>query len=539
MKLSKKVKYGLFILLIILNLILRYSVTHHEIFHDSFEMHILANSLSEFGEARWWVHPLGIIGMYPNSYASAISFILSGISQSTGLEVESVIFIYGLIFGLFCMFAGYIVAGEIYDDDLFKFLVAFGFSTCQGVLTYTTWTAPARSPFIILLPLFLYALLKSRKHHLRFGLITIILALLLLATHHLAFYLIPIFAACFLVTLVYKLKERIGVIKKVIKKSENLMPLFIVFAFCLMLAYPFMTHKFMTVGSRWYNLALVFNEYPRYIGILVFLAIGGFAYLVFKSNKRYEEWSLLTMLMFLCVFVFDEMYMKWFILIFAVLLAGVGLTNLNKLREDKEKKKHATLVIVIFLLLSVSFSGYFQFLHEYGTGFGGIERYMEDSTYTTGLWIKENMDGRGICNSRWIGWRIGATSGFPLLTGSSSNDQAYGFVDVREFELVKVPITSEEFWIDSPYRRVKGTVSDGYWQLIMDKYYISAGYQYIPRFNITYLIEDTRLHGYWISHRGYGPSPFVKVVHDDTNNCIYDSMNINIWCLNENNNRHS
>jgi hypothetical protein len=534
MKLPKKVKIELFVLLILLNLILRYSITHHEIFPDSFEMHMLANSLSEFGEARWWVHPLSIIGMYPNSYASMISFLLSGISQCTGLDIELIIVIYGLIFGLFSMFAGYIVAGEIYDNDLFKFLVAFGFSTCQGILTYTTWTAPARSPFIILLPLFLYALLKSRKHLLRFGLITVILSLLLLAIHHMAFYLIPIFAACFLVTLVYKLKEHINVIKNLIKKSENLMPLFIISGFCLMLAYPFMTHKFMTAGSRWYNLALMFNEYPRYIGILIFLAIGGFAYLVFKPAKRYEEWSLLAMLMFLTVFIFQEMYTKWFIIIFAILLAGVGFMNLNKLCEDKKKKKHATFVIIIFLLLSVSFSGYFQFLHEYGTDPGGLKRYMEYSEYTTGLWIKENMNGKGICNDRWLGWRIGATSGFPLLTGSSSNDQAYGFVDAREFELVKYPITSEEFWLQSPYWRVVGTPSDEYWQGIMSRYDSHKALGLIYSFNISYLIENRRTQGGWSSHRGrgFGQSAFLYSIHEyGEKDCIYDCGNTYVWEL--------
>jgi hypothetical protein len=528
MKLSKKVKIELFVLLIILNLILRYSIPPHEIFPDSFEMHMLANSLSEFGEARWWVHPLSIIGMYQNSYASMISFLLSSISQCSGVDIESVIFIYGIIFGIFSLFASYLSAGSIYDDDLFKFLVAFGFSTSQGVLTYTTWTAHARSPFIILLPLFLYALLKSRKHRLRFGLVTVVLSLLLLATHHLVFYLLPIFAACFLVTSVYKIKEHINLIKI----SENLMPLFIISAFCLMFAYPFITHKFMTLGSRWYNLTLMFNEYPRYIGILIFLALGGFAYLVFKPNKRYEEWTLLTILMFLTIFIFQEMYTKWFIILFAILLAGVGFMNLNKLREDEEKKKYATITIVTFLLLSVSFSGYFQFLREYGTDPGGLKRYMEDSTYAAGLWIKENIDGKGICNDRWLGWRIGATSGFPLLTGSSSNDQAYGFVDVREFELVKNPITSEEFWLASPYKRVAGTPSDEYWQRIMKTEYDSpVTSELIYRFNITHLLENTRTQGRWSSHRGrgYGQSIFLHSIHEyGEKDRIYDCGNTNI-----------
>lgn len=535
MKLSKKVKYGLFILLIILNLILRFPVIHHELGLDSLEIHILANSVSAFGEARWWVHPVGIIGMYPNSYASATPFILSGVSQCTGLDVEGVMFIYGLIFGLFCMFAGYIVAGEIYDDDLFKFLVAFGFSTCQGVLTYTTWTAPARSPFIILLPLFLYALLKSRKHHLRFGLITIVLSMLLLATHHLAFYLVPIFAACFLVTIVYKLKEHIGVIKEVIKKTENFMPLFIIFAFCLMLAYPFMTHKFLSIGSRWDNLTLMFTEYPRYIGILVFLAIGGFGYLVFKPNKRYEEWTLLTMLMFLSVFVFDERYMKWFILIFAFLLAGVGLVNLFKLSEQEQKRKYVAAIVVIFLILSVFMSSFYQYWRTDVRMGGDLEfrtDYIEEGEHATGLWIKKHVEGVGISNDQHMGSRIGAISASPFFVGSYSDDQAYGFVDVRDWELEKVPITEEEFWMKSPYRRVKGLDADGYWVTLMKYEYDSRwGSELVSKFNLTYMVENTRLHGASASRHGVPPSPFLHSISDKKNN-IYDNAKIRLWCLN-------
>ena len=218
MRLSKKVKIELFILLIILNLILRFPVVYHEIGPDSFEMHILANSLTEFGEARWWIHPLSVIGMYPNSYASMISFLLSGISQCTGLDVELIIFIYGLVFGLFSIFASYILAGSIYNNDLFKFLVAFSFSVSPGILTYTTWMANARSPFIILLPLFLYAFIRSRESHLRFGLIAIAFAMLLLATHHLVFYLIPVVAGCLLVTFVYMLKKNAKIVENLLKK---------------------------------------------------------------------------------------------------------------------------------------------------------------------------------------------------------------------------------------------------------------------------------------------------------------------------------
>lgn len=520
MKLSKKIKFELFILLIILNIILRYSILHHETFNDSFEMHILSNSVTEFGEARWWVHPLCVIGMYPSSYTSATSFILSGISQCSSVDVETVIFIYGIIFGIFSIFASYMLAGMLYNDDFFKFLVAFGFSTSQGILTYTTWTASSRSPFIILLPLFLYALLQSRNNPMRFGIVTIVLTVLLLTTHHLVYFLAPLFAAYFVGILIYKLKYH----AKAIAIPENLIPFSILLTFCVMAAVPFLTHKFMSIGSKWNALAIMFNEYPRYIGILVFLSFGGFMHLIFKSEKRCVEWIFLTMLIFLTVFIFQVAYMKWFVIIFAILLAGVGFTNLRKLRVTK--KKSGTIVIILFMLLSVSFSGYFQFLRTYE------DRTINDNEYVSALWIKENIKGMGvgICNSRWTTWKISSISCLPFLTGSSANDQAYGLVDVRDFELEKRPITSEEFWMDSPYKKLKGIVSDGYWQMIMSQYYTSGGYKYIPIFNITYLVEDVRLRGSCLSHHGHVPSPFVEVVRDEKD-CLYDSGDIKLWSL--------
>jgi hypothetical protein len=454
--------------------------------------------------------------MYPGTYASAVPFLLSGISQCTGLDVELVIFLYGLIFGLFSMCVGYIVAGEIYDNDVFKFLVAFGFSISPGILAYSTWTAPARSPFIIILPLFVYALLKSRKHHLRFGLITVILALLLLATHHLAFYLIPIFAAFFLVTLVYIVKEHIGVIKKIIKRSETLMPLFVILAFCVMFAYSFMSHKFMIGGSRW-NF-LTYQEYLRYIGILVFLAIGGFAYLVFKPNKRYEEWSLLSMLLVITVFIQQQMYMKWFIIIFAILLAGIGLLNLFKLFE-KKRKKGIALIIIVFLLLSVFMGSFFQYWRPDGR----FTNYIQDDTYSTGLWFKENINGSSVPDSEAVGFRIGAISGKPVFLGTSSVAHTYGFVDItKEFTFVLDPITSEDFWMRSPHRKVAGSdARNYYYNLLKREYNCPRGSELVSKFNLTHVIGTP-----------WGGSEFLNSVIRDDKEVIYDNGKIRVWCLN-------
>ena len=148
--------------LLALNMILRYPATPHEIGWDTFGIHILANSISEFGWAKWLVHPLSIGGFYPNSYASAVPFLVSGISQCTGIDMEWTVWLSSTLMGFFAIFFAYILAGAIRDEDLFKFLVAFGYSVAPGLLYFSTWQLSTRGLFIVLLPLFIYLLLKTR-----------------------------------------------------------------------------------------------------------------------------------------------------------------------------------------------------------------------------------------------------------------------------------------------------------------------------------------------------------------------------------------
>lgn len=532
---SNRTKLKLFSLLVILNLILRYQLVHHESGLDSFEMHLLANSLSEFGEARWWVHPLSVLGMYPNSYASAISFFTSTLSQFTGVDIEMAILIYSLVVGLLSIFGSYIVAGKFYDDDYFKFTTAFVFSVSLGVIEYSKWTAQGRSIFLLLFPIFLYLILQSRKFSLKYLFMSIVIAAFLITSHHLWYYLIPIVFSFLFVTSAFWINDRYHLFDRLSKnsrlfglfiRSDILLPLLIMFAFCMMVAFPFLTHKFMTAGSRWVNLENIFNEYPRYIGVPIFLSVGGYFYLVFKKSKKYEEWFLLTILFCMSIFIFQTMYAKWFIIIFASLLAGMGFMNLRGLMY--KGKKSASIAIVFFLVASVALVGYINFVsaedYEYRT--------INDNTHITGIWAGDHVDGISIGNARWETWKIAATSGSVFLTGSSSVDQAYGLVDVRDFVLEERPIISERYWLDSPYVRIEGSVSDGYWQAILEQYYISAGYRYLDTFNISYLVEYVPLDGQWNSHHGKGTdkSDFVHDVYD-SDICVFDSGMWRVWHL--------
>ncbi|RLE43310.1 hypothetical protein DRJ16_03920 [Candidatus Woesearchaeota archaeon] len=512
---SKKMKIILFSLLIVLNLILRIPFFPHEYGSDSFVIHIVANSVSEFGYARWWLNPLSIFGLYPFSVCSSVPFILSGISQSTDIDVEHVIWLLCMFLGLLNVFAGYIMAEKIMNDDLFKLLVAFCLSTSPAVLNYLTWTITTRAPFIGLLPLFIYSLFKCRAFKLRFGFLTTILFILLFATHHLVYFLIPVIIGYFVVIIFHKFRNYIT-----IRIPEKFTIIAIFISFIIMFAIPFFTGHFIE-GSRYGAIIDLFlGNLPRYAGILGIYAVGGFFYLLYKSNKRPEEWSLLLILLFLTPFLYIETYMKWFIPCFISLFVGVGLVNTLKLKSDEQKKRYVLIIIIIFLLLSVSFSGFYQHWRTKGGKIRLFTNYMKDSTYSAGLWAKENVEGTAISNNILIGIRFFAVSEVPLMSGYFDVvDLSYGLANTSDLKLIKRSITSENFWFDGPYAKKGGYSSKEYWEDIMGhsySYYKSSKYPSI--FNFTHFIEYKS-----------GKKPPILHYIQNNNFCIYDNGEIIVW----------
>ena len=510
MKLSNKKNFWLFGLLVILNIILRFQVVSHEIGWDSFLMHIMANSLSEFECAKWFLHPLSIFGLYPASYTSTMQFLLSGISLCSGIEMRWVIFLYCIFIGLLSMFTAYLMAGEIISNDLFKLLVAFGFSVSPAVLVYTTWTIPTRGLFVVLAPLLIYLLLKCRMS-IKYVPLTFLLAMLLFATHHLFYFLIPAFFGFFIITICFKLKNHINM-----KIPEKLTPFVPVTGFLAMYSIPFFTGRFIE-HSRYASIDV---NYVRYMGILVIFAIGGLGYLIFKNNKKFGEWFLLLSLIFLTSFIYQQTYMKWFLPLFLVPLASIGLINVLR---ASEKRKHVLSIVTIFLLLNLSFSAYYQFIHFLPASETRPinERYIEESTYKTGRWMKDNINGSAISNDVLFGNRIFAASETThFLTPATLANQIYGFISVNISEFKRHPITEESFWF-SGYEGP--AVGENAWESV------HLLRRSPHEFNITYMAENRKCGGNVLWHHTSNPLELLQLAYEK--DCIYDSGNINIWEL--------
>jgi len=516
MKISKRIIYTLWALLIILNIILRLPITPHEIGWDSFTIHALANSVSTFGEAKWWLHPASVGGFYPYSYASVVPFSLSGISQCTGIDMEWTTWLFGVLIGIFSAFTAYLMAGAIKDDDLFKFLVAFGFSVSEGILYFTTWTVSTRGFFIVLLPLFVYLLLKTRTSIVKYSALTFILFIMLVATHHLVYFIIPIIISYLVVTIYDKLKSYI----RFIKVPSNFVSIVLFTSFLFMLLVPFFTGYFIR-GTR-YILDEILITYIRYIGFLIIFVIGGFIYLIFKHDKSFGEWFLLFTLVCLTPMLYDLVYTHWVILAFAFLLVGVGLTNVARMYNRKSKLVFT--VIVISLLLSVSMTGYYQAWHMNVEQKGAPTywtRYPSEATYESALWAKENIDGNMVSYEYLTPIRILALSGVPTLSGSPPCDLTHGFVNRTDINITRIPLSIKHHKIE-PYVISKNSVNTEWYIEQLPKEEVNRGWvqNLFSKLSISYIIENKDAYG----------GRFIRSVHRDKEN-VYDNGKIRVWMV--------
>lgn len=555
MKFSNRSKYILLGLLVLLNIILRIPSYPHQTGYDSFHTTILASIISIYGQAGWWIHHFSIFGMYPYSYASAVPFALSGISQVTGLEMELTALLFDVSMGLLSIFTVYLLAGMIRDDDLFKFLVAFGCSTAQGMLVFTTWDISTRGLFIVLLPLFTYLVLRIRINKLRAGMLAMMLFVLIVATHHYVYFTFPIILSFIIIVIGtkisgsiflkrYRAKRKIRntaisadgstttdyVSTKFIRQlfytiKNNFLNICYLVLFLGAFSYPFLTHTFITDGPRYAWVIDMFITNVRYTGPLILLAFGGFTYLVLKRDKLPEEWFLLCILLFLIPFSYIQTYAHFILFTFLFLFIGVSLTNI--LCACTQKRKYVTVMIIASLFIAVGFSGFYQHWHT-GTKGGRGDWRMTDETYVGGKWIRNNLNegktmvGNGGVSNIKTRRMFAASGGMPpILMGMSPADLSYGFIDEGSLVMKENSPLTKEYYFDNPYVEVSGRSLGGQLNWFSAQPDIDKGHgkSTVNKFKITYMIEDTDIR-----------DSIIRSVQE-RKKCLYDSGEIRIWGL--------
>ena len=511
-----RIQFVLLTLLVIINLIFRYPFTPHEIGWDTFVMHSLSNSITEFGYAKWWINYLSIYGFYPGSYASSVPFIISGISQIAELVTESSIWLFNTLLGIIGIFAAYIMAGQLDKNKFFKFFVAFLYSLSPGFLFLSTWQLSPRGLFIALLPLFIFLILKmySAKNKvvlIKYVLLMGFMCILFVATHHIFYFLATILLSYAFVLIFYKMKKFIPLY---LHKSS----LLILFCTPVILFFlPFFTRLFIETGSRYDWISTIFLVYFRNAGIPLLFFIIGLVYLLTKKYKTIQESFLITNVYCLIPLVYVKLYSVWFDIIYICIFAGMCMSNILK-----SNLKYASLIVVVFLLLSVSFGGFYQYWNTgVESGISIIDRHISDGTYGAALWMKHYVSNDNIIvvNNPAISRRIIAISEIPTLTGDDSIDVTYGVVDIGNLNISKNSPFSINFYRDNPYVVTPGSGTTDYFIRKLNSVDIKSrwGELIISRYNISCIVE----------YEPVGDNLFIRSVHENKNS-IYSNGKISV-----------
>lgn len=518
MKLSKTTKCLLICLLIVLVIVIRLpSYPHERGSPDEFTFHALANSVSEFGYAKWWMNPLCIFGLYPYAYVSAPPFLFSGVSQCTGMDMESCAWLLSTILGIFIMLSAYMMAGQIRNDDTFKFLVAFFVSISPGILAYTTWQVSARGMFLAFLPLFIYSVLTIRNFAARFSVLVLVLLVFLLSVHHYVYFTLPIIISFVVVVAICKMRTT-GILNK-IRVSQRVSSVFLVTAFLVAFSIPFFTRTFIQ-GSRYDALHQLLESSVRYSGPLLLIAVGGVIYLICKRDKEFGELFLVMSLIFFAPLMYIGTYYPYFGAVVLCMYVGVGMANIAEVRMNK--KRAFTVMVVCFLIFS-GFSTFYQHGRTNVAGHQSHKFYMSDSTYNTGMWIKDHLqEGRMVSNGIFITpTRMLSVSEVPLLS-MPCTDLVYGFVNVsEEIKVVKNSPLSTKFYMDNPYVLSTEVQNPWYCRLALQNLDIESNQckPIITKKNLSHVVEIGRI----------SDNPFTSSIHKGEYDKVFSNEMIHIW----------
>lgn len=498
---TKGVKYLLFFLLIVLNFVIRLPSIPHEKGYDSFFIHALANSISSFGSAEWWVHWLSVFGFYAYSYASAVPFVLSGMHQLMGsIEMEIVILIYCILIGIISIFTAYVLAGRLYPNFSFRYGVALFFSIAPGVMLFSTWEVSARGLFIVLLPLFIYLLL-SEINILKKVFLLILLFIFQFAVHHYGFVLIPII---FTYTGIMVL-EKTNYLGKINPYSHYIIA-FLIIAF---IGLPFLTRSLIDSGSRYGWLITSAVTILRQVGPVVILAAGSFIYLLLKKEKSRNDLLILLMLTLFVPTIYSHTYGAFMLLLFIVLFIGVAFTNITSMAENK---KYVSMALIAIILFSSIFATYYN--HN-RTGGSDTYWYMGHDTYAAGMWGREYIppNSYGLDTAFETGRMFAISDGHPITPTHSAANLAYGFINESKIEYVKISYFEKTFYFEGPYVVKPGTTVAGRMEWVRQ---VGS-------------IDDLRSFSYFVQDKYYF-KPIVNVVSQHYNK-VYDGPRIAIWNL--------
>lgn len=167
---KKKIAYLVALLaLVIFSIAYRFPNTPHQNLPDSTNYHYMTTMVNIHGGIPWIVDPiLGNFGFVPiSSSPTGFVYILSTITQLTGLEFEPSILVLNYITAMLLTLAGFLIGRKILKNNIMGLLTAYFFTTTLVILRSTTFAAAPRGLISVFLPLVLLTLMCTIEYDIK------------------------------------------------------------------------------------------------------------------------------------------------------------------------------------------------------------------------------------------------------------------------------------------------------------------------------------------------------------------------------------
>lgn len=458
--LSNRTVYILLLCLIIFGVVIRYPTTPNQMGVDGFMNNVLANSISENGNAKWFISPYSYLGLGPFSYPPSIHFLLSSTSQIADISVDVVVLIFTQILGLCGAMFIFIYVKEYGHDVKLALLSSFLFTTSPIFLRLTSWNGSSRSLLMIFIIMILIMIFKMGKTQIQtyatknYSIYMFLVATFILMSgtiHRMYIFIGFILFGFIMVRPVYYTKKLFGRKWYLISNRKYKLVMLSIFISWVCLIALNITAQLNNYGpyqgtNFWfkYQYGLFFSGSDFFIvlsnmiidywsgwGLLFFFSIIGIYLLFQQRNKNYPLIYLLITILFMSPIASIGLYAELILIILILPFVAYGILWFSK---RKYIKRFNVITVLTMLVISSAFS-MFMVSHWRSNNDGD---YMTEWEYDLGTYMRVNMEENDtfVSNHQTLGNRVHSISDSIYFTEGPPYALIYGFINVNEIEML-------------------------------------------------------------------------------------------------------
>lgn len=540
MRLPKRTTLALLAALVAFNIVVRYPRTPHDLGLDGFVFHGMARTIVDFGHARWILHPLSYLGLYPLSHPSGSMFAVAGFALASGLPVEGSIYLVDLVIIAVGALSAFFLSMEIRRDEVLAILVAALFSLAPRFVVSLLWEMPTRSLFAALVPLFVALLIRwHAARSPRWLLLSVVVLVVMMSAHRLTVLMTVVLVGFVLTSIAVVLAKTLRIrysaqlLSRKYRRVLNTLAITAFFASSvalLILGGVLSSYETGRVAFGSGVLIQVTNlvvSLTRSIGFLMPLLPLGIIVIYRQRSKEFKEPFLLMVFLILIPTLTLRQYVGYYVISFSAMFLGLAVWWLvQRARRRSIRLSIAAAAVAITVASAV-------YVVDFDLQFGA---FLDDTSYTNGLYVRHFTQGTVVANDGILGSKIFMVSGRPYLPvgGATTAFQSpelliFGFVDRNALDIASTPLLDMTLESDSPFI-LRDVQAEADWAIMLngrlDELLGTTASTYRPM----YLLENRDFPSAYFAYGFRYDSPFIRDVHSERYK-IFEIQNQALWYL--------